>query len=119
MPRESISSAPSLRDFEQVAPLFAALSDATRLQIVTRLSREGPQSISVLTEETAVSRQAVAKHLQVLEDAGLAESWRNGRERIFELKPERLALANLHLEQISRQWDKALGRLRNLVEKEG
>jgi len=117
MPRES-TSAPTLtfRDFEQIAPLFAALSDSTRLQIVTRLSREGPQSISVLTEETAVSRQAVTKHLQVLEDVGIAASWRNGRERIFELKPERLALANQHLDQISRQWDKALGRLQKFVE---
>ena len=116
--RASTVPTSTFEDFERVAPLFAALSDATRLQIVTRLSREGPQSISVLTEETAVSRQAVTKHLQVLQDVGLAESWRNGRERIFELKPERLALANQHLDQISRQWDKALGRLQKCVEEE-
>ena len=108
--------AATFEDFERVAPLFAALSDATRLQIVTQLSHKGPQSISVLTEESAVSRQAVTKHLQVLEDAGLAVSCRNGRERVFELRPERLALVNQHLDRIYRQWDKALLRLQNFVE---
>lgn len=95
----------------RAAPLFAALGDSTRLELVARLSRDGPQSISVLTDNVAISRQAVTKHLEVLEEAGLAASRREGRERIFELRPQRLAAAHRYLDQIGRQWDAALTRL--------
>ncbi|MEO6689462.1 MAG: metalloregulator ArsR/SmtB family transcription factor [Dokdonella sp.] len=98
------------------APVFAALGDATRLQIVVRLSREGPQSIVRLTRETEVSRQAITKHLRALEDAGLVRSDRDGRERIWQLQPRRLAETRRCLELISDQWDTAIGRLRALVE---
>lgn len=100
------------------APLFAALGDATRLELVSRLSREGPQPISALAGNTKISRQAVTKHLQVLEEAGLAASRREGRERIFELRPERLDKVHRYLDQISRQWDRALDRLKAHVEQE-
>jgi DNA-binding transcriptional ArsR family regulator len=103
---------------EEPAPLFAALGDAARLQLVARLSREGPQSISVLAKDAMISRQAVTKHLQVLEKAGLAASRREGRERIFDLRPERLAAVHRYLDQIGRQWDEALARLQAHVEKE-
>lgn len=98
------------------APVFAALGDATRLQIVVRLSREGPQSIVRLTREAEVSRQAITKHLRALEDAGLVRSDRDGRERIWQLQPRRLAETRRCLELISDQWDTAIGRLRALVE---
>lgn len=100
------------------ASLFAALGDSTRLQLVARLSCEGPQSISALAEEATITRQAVTKHLQVLEEAGLAASRREGRERIFELRPERLGPVQRYLNQISRQWDEALARLQEHVEDE-
>jgi DNA-binding transcriptional ArsR family regulator len=94
------------------APLFAALGDSTRLDLIARLSRDGPQSIADLSEDAAISRQAVTKHLEILEEAGLARSRRAGRERIFELRPQRLAVAHRYLDQIGRQWDAALDRLR-------
>jgi len=100
------------------APLFAALGDSTRLQLVAWLSRDGPQSISALAGHATISRQAVTKHLEVLEEAGLAASRREGRERIFELRPERLAEVRRYLDQIGRQWDEALARLRAHVEQE-
>jgi DNA-binding transcriptional ArsR family regulator len=93
------------------APLFAALGDSTRLELIARLSRDGPQSISDLAEDATISRQAVTKHLEILEEAGLARSRREGRERIFELRPQRLAVAHRYLDQIGRQWDAALDRL--------
>jgi DNA-binding transcriptional ArsR family regulator len=93
------------------APLFAALGDSTRLELIARLSREGPQSISDLAEDATISRQAVTKHLEVLEEAGLATSHREGRERIFALRPQRLTAAHRYLDQIGRQWDAALDRL--------
>jgi DNA-binding transcriptional ArsR family regulator len=102
----------------EAAPVFAALGDDTRLRIVARLSAAGPLSIVRLAEGATISRQAITKHLHALEAAKLVRSSRDGRERIWELAHERLDEARRHLEEISRQWDAALGRLRALVEEE-
>lgn len=99
-----------------VSSLFAALGDSTRFRIVTRLCDCGPLSIARLTQSTSVSRQAVTKHLATLEGVGLVRSGRAGRERIWELRTERLLEVRRCLEQISAQWDEALERLRALVE---
>lgn len=98
------------------APLFAALGDETRLRLVNRLSSEGPRSISRLSSNARVSRQAITKHLRVLSDAGLVRGARRGREVIWDLEPKRLADAHAYLDRVSRQWDAALGRLKQLVE---
>lgn len=98
------------------ASLFAALGDGTRLQIVRRLCVTGPASITGLSAGAGVTRQAVTKHLHVLADAGLVRCSSRGRESIWELKPERLEEARLHLDQIAAQWDAALSRLKALVE---
>jgi DNA-binding transcriptional ArsR family regulator len=99
------------------APLFAALGDATRLNIVTRLRNEGPLSIAQLTEETHVSRQAVTKHLLTLESAELVEGERAGRERVWKLRQKRLDELRRYVDEISTQWDNAIDRLRRFVEK--
>jgi DNA-binding transcriptional ArsR family regulator len=111
MPRKSAARA--LRD---TAPLFAALGDETRLRLVARLCDEGPQSIAKLTESADVTRQAVTKHLRVLEGAGLVKGVRDGRESLWEIEPRRVEDARRCLDVISRQWDEAIGRLRALVE---
>ena len=98
------------------APVFAALGDPTRLRLVARLCADGPLSITRLSEDVDVTRQAVTKHLVALEGAGLARARREGREQIWELETRRLALARQTLEQISGQWDSAMARLRALVE---
>jgi len=108
------SAAANLAD---AAPVFAALGDETRLRIVAQLSANGPQSIVRLTETTDVSRQAITKHLYVLEEARLARSIRTGRESIWELQPARLEEVRRYLNEISAQWDSALERLRAFVEK--
>jgi DNA-binding transcriptional ArsR family regulator len=100
------------------ANLFAALGDPTRLSLVLRLGQKGPMSITRLTDKSAVTRQAVTKHLSVLEDAGLVKSATRGRERIWELAPERLEDARAQLDRISEAWDAALGRLKALVEED-
>ena len=97
-------------------PVFAALGDETRLRVVTRLSEEGPLSIARLTEGTEVSRQAVTKHLRVLEDAGLVRGDREGRENVYRLEPRRLVQARQWLDVISDEWDARLDRLRAFVE---
>jgi DNA-binding transcriptional ArsR family regulator len=98
------------------AHLFAALGDETRLRLVTRLSGEGPQSIARLTEGSRVTRQAIAKHLRVMEQAKLVHCSRRGRESVWELDRRRLADARRYLDQISAQWDDALARLKAFVE---
>ena len=113
MPRSYMAVASVLT---QAAPVFAALGDQTRLNIVARLCSRGPQSIARLTEGTSVSRQAITKHLQALAQAGLVRGTREGRERIWEIRAKRLADARKYLEQISVQWDAALERLRAAVE---
>lgn len=109
---ESISAA-QVRD---AAPLFSALGDETRLRLLGRLCSGGPGSIARLSAKSKVSRQAVTKHLEVLASAGLVDSRREGRERIWELRPKRLVEAHAHLDRISEQWDAALDRLKNFVE---
>jgi DNA-binding transcriptional ArsR family regulator len=98
------------------AEVFAALGDATRLQVVSRLSRSGPMSITQLTEGTDVTRQAVTKHLEVLAGAGVVHDFRRGRERVWELRTRQLEEAQRFLDGISKRWDDAIERLRALVE---
>jgi DNA-binding transcriptional ArsR family regulator len=108
-------SASQLRP-KRAAPIFAALGDETRLRIVARLSASGPMSIAHLTRDASITRQAVTKHLHVLAHAGLARSSRLGRESVWELQPAPLDAARRCLDDISAQWDKALGRLKLFVE---
>ena len=74
-------------------------------------------SIASLTAGSRVTRQAATKHLRVLERAGLVRSRRRGRDTLWQLEQKRLREARRHLDVISQQWDTALGRLRDLVEK--
>jgi DNA-binding transcriptional ArsR family regulator len=110
-------SGSATRKLADTAPLFAALGDETRLRLVSRLCDSGPSSIARLTEGADVTRQAVAKHLRVLEDAGLVRVTREGRETVWELEPRRLQQARAYLDVIASQWDDALGRLRAFVER--
>jgi DNA-binding transcriptional ArsR family regulator len=101
---------------EVSASLFAALGDEVRLRLVARLCDDGPMSITRLAAGSHVSRQAITKHLRVLEEAGLMRSRRHGRERVWQLDQQRLGEARRYLKQISRQWEHALERLRAYVE---
>lgn len=109
-------SAPA--NLKAAAPVFAALGEVTRLALVARLCDEGPLSIARLSEGTGVTRQAITKHLQTLARAGVVHDSRSGRECIWELETARLEHARRCLDQISDQWDAAIGRLRALVERE-
>ncbi len=100
------------------AAVFAALGDDTRLRIVIRMCDMGPASIAGLTEGSGVTRQAVAKHLRILEGAGLVRTTRVGRETSWQLLPAGLDEARASLDRISAQWDTALDRLKAFVEKQ-
>ena len=104
------------RGLAETALLFAALGDETRLLLLRRLADMGPASISVLAQSFDVSRQAVTKHLQLLESAGIIEGQRAGREHVWSLNPARLTEAQQRLELIGRGWDDALARLKKQLE---
>jgi DNA-binding transcriptional ArsR family regulator len=98
------------------ASVFAALGDETRLAVLAKLANGRPQSISRLTAGTRLTRQAVTKHLRVLEGAGVVRSARVGRESRFALEPKSIDEVRAYLDHVSRQWDDALARLKTLVE---
>jgi DNA-binding transcriptional ArsR family regulator len=98
------------------ASVFAALGDETRLGLLAKLTNGQPLSIARLTEGTRLTRQAVTKHLRVLEDVGVVFSVKAGRECRFALDPRPIVGAQEYLEHVSRQWDTALARLKALVE---
>lgn len=102
---------------ERQANIFAALGDPTRLSLVAKLIDGRAHSISTLTEGTKVTRQAITKHLTVLQNVGLVSSIREGRESLYELDPKPLESIQEYLEVIARQWDSALGDLKAFVEK--
>jgi DNA-binding transcriptional ArsR family regulator len=92
------------------------LGDETRLGLVARLARGDTFSIVQLTAQTSVTRQAVTRHLEVLEEAGLVRGTRRGREHLWQLERARLALARRSLERISGWWDEKLAALKKSVE---
>ena len=110
------SARPREREIERRAVVFAALGDDTRLSLVSKLSKGTPQSISELARGSPLTRQAITKHLRVLEGARLVGSVRVGRESLFELRPEPLKEIQSYLERVSEQWDHALARLKSFME---
>lgn len=99
------------------ARVFAALGDATRLSLVAKLCDGQPRSISQLSRGSRLTRQAITKHLRVLEKADIVHSVRSGRESLFELDPEPMDELKKYLDRVSAQWDQALSRLKAFVEK--
>ncbi|AYG57633.1 ArsR/SmtB family transcription factor [Rhizobium jaguaris] len=99
------------------APLFSALGDPVRLAIVARLCKDGPlPTIELKQCADGVSRQGVTKHLHVLEDVGLVDSDRIGRDRQWRLRAQQFSVVRDYLDWISTQWDERLERLRAFVE---
>ncbi|MBV8865854.1 MAG: winged helix-turn-helix transcriptional regulator [Acidobacteriaceae bacterium] len=100
------------------ATVFAALADETRLWLVAKLGRGEHYSISQLAAGTKLTRQAVTKHLRVLERVRIVHAKRTGRESLFELDPKPIEELTVYLETVSKQWDMALARLKSFVEKD-
>jgi len=106
-----------VKEVLRTAPVFAALGDVTRLELVSRLSDGQQHSIAELTEGLDLTRQAVTKHLHVLQRVGVVTSKRVGRESRFSIRPDPIAKARDQLARISAQWDEAIARLKESVEK--
>lgn len=105
------------QQLRNAAPIFAALGDPSRLSIIERLCEAGPlPTIRLQSGSGGVSRQGITKHLRVLEDAGLVESFRIGRDRQWQLRTEHLAELRAYLGQVTAEWDARLQRLKAFVE---
>src|SRR3989442_6348107 len=105
----------ALKDREAV-PVFAALADPTRLGLLRRLSADGPLSITRLSAGTGVTRQAITRHLQALEAAGLVRDLRRGPPAGFLLRLVTIAGGERHPRYNSAQRDAAVRRPRSLPE---
>lgn len=97
------------------ADVFAALGDPTRLALVDKLADGARRSIAQLSDGEPVTRQAISKHLRVLEAARLVCSERTGRETLYVLDPARIDEARTYIDEVARRWDDALHRLQAFV----
>ncbi|HEX7004132.1 MAG TPA: metalloregulator ArsR/SmtB family transcription factor [Trueperaceae bacterium] len=98
------------------AAVFSAMGDETRLALIAQLASGERRSITELSESSTLTRQAVTKHLRVLEGAGIVRSYRSGRLTLFELDPQPIREANEFLDVVSEQWDRKLAELKRFVE---
>ena len=101
-----------------MSDVFGAVSDPTRRAILKRLHTEGPLSVTQISQPLAMSRQAVTKHLDLLESAGLIRSEARGRERIHRLSARPLEAIDTWLEPFAEFWDDRLARLRRHLEED-
>jgi DNA-binding transcriptional ArsR family regulator len=101
---------------QRAEAVFEALADATRRQVVRRLAEAGPATATELAGDLPVTRQAVAKHLATLAEAGLVTSDRHGRETRYQLTPEPLAAAVSWMASVGSQWDDRLQALQRYLE---
>jgi DNA-binding transcriptional ArsR family regulator len=105
-----------LRSHEpQLAQIFFALGDETRLSVLAKL-RDGALTATALAEGASMTRQAIVRHLQVLDGAGLVRHEKRGREVLYTPDARRLGEACAYLEMISAGWDRALDHLKVMVE---
>src|SRR5262245_49249661 len=103
---------------EAEAGVFMALADAKRRRLLSTLARRSPRTATQLARDFTISRQAIMKHLEVLDQVGLVRTQIRGREKQYLLNPVSLRPASDWIEALSRQWDKRLQRLKALVEDE-
>ncbi len=101
----------------EAAAVFAALGDPTRLALVEKLGDGSRRSIAQLAADEPVTRQAISKHLRVLERARIVRCQRRGRERLYTLDPKRISDLGTWIDRLSAQWDQSLERLKAFVER--
>ena len=101
----------------EAARRFAALGDPHRLGLIDALATGGERSISELGAGAPISRQALTKHLRILEQVGLVRATRYGREVRFRIERAAIGEAGQFLALVTRQWDDALERLKAQVER--
>ena len=96
--------------------LWSAIGDPSRRRVLDLIVRNGGVSASWLAERVSFSRQAVSKHLVVLEDAGLISRRKQGREVLYQVEPDRLHQATRAMAELAAQWDRRLDMIKRLAE---
>lgn len=97
-------------------PLFTALADPTRRDLLQNLAENSPKTASQFAAEYPITRQGILKHLDVLEAAGLVAAYRHGREKRYTLNPNPLNQLEEWIHALSAKWDARLGDLKRFVE---
>jgi DNA-binding transcriptional ArsR family regulator len=105
-------------DGEEADRLWAAIADPTRQQLLDRILAAGDATASGLARDLPITRQGVAKHLAVLERAGLVVATRSGRELRFSVRRDRLDQATRRMAQVVARWDQRLATIKSLAEAE-
>jgi DNA-binding transcriptional ArsR family regulator len=101
----------------RVDAVFSALSDPTRRAVMRSLSDDGPSTLAELASRLPVTRQAVAKHLDALADAGLVASSAEGRSRRYRLTPRPMTDAMAWMTDVGAEWDDRLDALKDHLAK--
>ncbi|GAA0813785.1 ArsR/SmtB family transcription factor [Spirilliplanes yamanashiensis] len=96
--------------------VFAALADPTRRELLTAIGARGSATATALASDVPVTRQAIVKHLGVLDEAGLVSGQRHGREVRYAVRTQRLTEAARWLEARAAEWDARLERIKRLAE---
>ena len=112
MPAEMPAQVPAQADDE----LWSAIADPSRRQVLDLLVSHGEVSASWLAERVPFSRQAVSKHLVVLERSGLISRRKQGREVLYQVEAERLDQAARAMAELAARWDQRLGAIKRLAE---
>jgi DNA-binding transcriptional ArsR family regulator len=106
-------------DGDRVGAVFSALADPSRRYVVERLAVRGRATPTELAGELPMTRQAVAKHLATLEDAGLVRATREGRNTVYRPDPAPLRHATAWMERVGAEWDERLAALARHVAERG
>jgi len=104
------------RGGDEVDEVWSAVADPTRRRILDALLAHGEATATTLAGELPVTRQAVAKHLAVLDRAGLVDGRRRGREVRYAVRPERLDAATRWMARVAEQWDERLAAIKRIAE---
>lgn len=103
---------------EQQQPIFAALADPMRRQLLVKLAENSPKTATQFAEEFPITRQGILKHLNILEEAGLVMVYQKGREKRYTLTPEPLSELEQWIKDLGAKWDERLLRLKTFLENE-
>ena len=98
--------------------LFTALADSTRRDLLLNLAQNSPKTATQLSDEYPITRQAILKHLNVLQEAGLVTVQQQGRDKRYYLTLDPLDNLQQWIEELNALWDRRLLRLKALVEDE-
>src|SRR5262245_36875190 len=107
-----------IQENDETDRLWAAVADPTRQQLLDRILAAGDATATALARDLPITRQGIAKHLAVLERAGLVEATRTGREVRFTVREDRLDQATRRMAQVVARWDRRLATIKQLAEAE-